>query len=186
MSNYSKFLDDLEVFYRDRKLQGITDKIPSDYALVAVRDKWIQQGKLTELISFIHTNWDSGNCDEFIEPFEDLLIKTKQVDLYKQLWTKILKYRLSALWSSLDDLRANYKQVDAAEIASINTSDFNIFSKDSYKDLKQVVAFRRRFAIDGLTKMKLGLLELGDLEAASKVQMTIDKVEDLKRSTLKL
>ncbi|HEV7333643.1 MAG TPA: hypothetical protein VGN63_21595 [Flavisolibacter sp.] len=186
MSNYSKFLDDLEEFYTDRKLKGTAEKIQNDEALAAVRDKWIQQGKLTELISFIHTNWDSGNCDEFMEPFENLLIRTKQVDLYKQLWTKILKFRLSALWTSLDDLKANSKKVDTTEIASINTSDFNMFLRDSYKDLKRVVAFRRHFAIEGLTKMKLGLIELGDFEAASKVQTTIDKVNDLKRSTLQL
>lgn len=186
MSNYSKFLDDLEVFYRDRKLKDITNKIPNDDALAAVRDKWMEQGKITELISFIHTNWDGGNCDEFIKPLETLLISTKQVDLYKHLWTKLLKYRLYALWSSLDDLKASSKHVDIAEIASIDTSDFNMFSRDSYKDSKRVVAFRRRFAIEGLTKMKLGLMELEDFEAASKVNTTIDKVNDLKRSTFKL
>jgi hypothetical protein len=186
MSNYSDFLDDLEEFYRDRKSKGITEKIPNDHALAAVRDKWIQQGKIQELISFIHTNWDSGNCDQFIAPIENLLIKTKQSDLYKQLWTKLLKYRLSALWASLEDLKANSKKVDVTEVASIDTSNFNMFSRDSYKDLKRVVAFRRRFAIEGLVKMKLGIVELGDFEAASVVQTTIDKVNDLKRSTLKL
>lgn len=186
MTNYSKFLDDLEQFYRDRKLKGIAEKLPNDDALAAVRNKWIQQGKLAELISFIHTNWDNGNSDEFIAPLENLLIKTKQGDLYKQLWTKLVKHRLSALWASLDDLKASLKTVDATEVASINTSDFNMFSRDSYKDLKRVVAFRRRFAIEGLTRMKLGLTELGDFEAASKVQTTIDKVNELKRSTLKL
>ncbi len=87
MSNYSKFLDDLEVFYRDRKAKGITESIHSDHALAAVRDKWIEQGKQKELISFIHTNWDSGNCDGFIAPFEDLLINTKQSDLFmRNFW----------------------------------------------------------------------------------------------------
>lgn len=186
MSNYSKFLDDLEVFFLDRKLKGLTDQIPNDHALAAVRDKWMEQGKIAELISFIHTNWDSGNCDEFIEPLENLLIRTKQVELYKHLWTRLLKYRLSALWSALDDLKASSKHVDMAEIASIDTSDFNMFSRDSYKDLKRVVAFRKRFSIEGLTKMQSGLIELDDFEAASKVKTTIEKVNDLKRAAFKL
>ena len=97
MSNYSNFLDDLNDFYVERKSKGIVEKISNDDALAVVRDKWIQQGKLTELISFIHTNWDSGNCDEFIEPFSALLIDTKQADLFKTLWIKIIKYRLTAL-----------------------------------------------------------------------------------------
>ena len=186
MSNYSKFLDDLEDFYRDRKAKGITENVHPDQALAVVRDKWIQQGKLKELISFIHTNWDSGNCDDFMKPFENFLIKTNQADLFKELWIKILKYRLSALWTSLDDLKSHTKKVDTNEIASIDISDFNMFSRESYKDLKRVVAFQRRFSIEGLTKMQSGLTELGDLETASKVQTIINNVNDLKRSTLKL
>jgi hypothetical protein len=186
MSNYSKFLDDLNDFYIDRKAKGTVEKISNDDALAAVRDKWIQQGKLTELVSFIHTNWDSGNCDEFIQPLTVLLIDTKQVDLFKTLWIKILKYRLTALWNSFADLKAQSKNVDLTEIAAIDTSNFNMFSRDSYKDLKRVLAFRRQFAIRGLIKFRIGLLELSQPDDANKLADFINDVSNLKRSTFKL
>jgi hypothetical protein len=186
MSNYSKFLDDLNDFYVDRKAKGIVEKISNDDALAAVRDQWIQQGKLTELVSFIHTNWDSGNCDEFIQPLTVLLIDTKQIDLFKTLWIKILKYRLTALWSSFADLKTQTKNVDLTGIAAIDTSNFNMFSRDSYKDLKRVLAFRRQFAIDGLTKFRTGLLELNQTDDANKLADFIKDVSNLKRSTFKL
>jgi hypothetical protein len=186
MSNYSKFLDDLNDYYKDRKSKGIIEKISNDDALAAVRDKWIQQGKLTELISFIHTNWDSGNCDDFIEPLTTVLIDTQQTELFKTLWTKIIKYRLAALWTALDDLKGQIKKIDLTEIISIDTANFNMFSRDSYKDLKRVLAFRRQFGIDGLTKMKNGLLSLNQIDESTKLSNFINDVSNLKRSTFKV
>lgn len=186
MSNYSKFLNDLNEFYRNRKTKGIIEKISNDDALAAVRDKWIAQGNLSELNSFIHTNWDSGNCDEFIEPLSLLLIETKQSDLFKTLWTRIIKYRLTALWISLDDLKKEVKKINLTEIVSIDTSTFNMLSRDSYKDFKRVLAFRRQFAIDGLIKMKSGLVLLNQIDEADEVSNLIKDVGDLKRSTFKL
>lgn len=186
MSNYSKFLDDLNDFYIDKKLQGIVEKISDDDALAAVRDKWIQQDKVTELISFIHTNWDSGNCDDFIEPLTVLLIETKQIDSFKTLWVKIIKYRLTALWTSVDDLKRQNKKIDLNEITSIETFEFNIFSRDSYNDIKKVLAFRRQFAIDGLTKLRSGLLALNQTADANNLSYFINHVSNLKRSTFKL
>lgn len=186
MSNYSKFLDDLNDFYVDRKPKGIVEKISNDDALAAIRDKWIQKGKLTELISFIHTNWDSGNCDEFIEPFTSLLINTGQADLFKTLWVKIIKYRLTALWASLEDLKKPDKTIDLTQVAAIETFDFNMFLSDSYKDLRKVLAFRRRFAIDGLTKFTDGLLLLNQNDEANRVTKFINDVKNLKRSTFQM
>ena len=186
MSNYSKFLDDLNDFYLDRKTKGIVEKISNDDALAAVRDLWIQQGKLTELVSFIHTNWDSGNCDEFMQPLTGLLVDTKQIDLFKTLWVKILKYRLTALWSSFADFKTQTKNFDLTEITAIDTSSFNMFSRESYKDVKRVLAFRRQFAIDGLTKFRKGLLELNQTDDANKLLGFINEVSNLKRSTFKI
>lgn len=186
MSNYSKFLDDLNNFYIDRKSKGIFEQISNDNALAAIRDKWIHQGKLTELISFIHTNWDSGNCDDFIEPLTALLIETNQADLFKTLWIKIIKYRLTALWTSFNDLKVQGKNIDLPEIAAIDTSNFNMFSRESYKDLKRVLAFRRQFAIDGLTQFKNGLFILNHTADSNKLSNFINNVSNLKRSTFKL
>lgn len=186
MSNYSNFLDDLNDFYLDRKTKGVVEKISNDTALAAVRDLWIQKGKLTELVSFIHTNWDSGNCDEFIQPLTELLIDTKQIDLFKTLWMKVLKYRLTALWNSLADLKTQTKSLDLTEITAIDTSSFDMFSKESYKDLKRVLAFRRQFAIDGLTRFRNGLVALNQTDDANKLSSFINDVGNLKRSTFKL
>ncbi|WP_153799696.1 hypothetical protein [Foetidibacter luteolus] len=186
MSNYSKFLNELNSFYIDRKAKGLVDKIANDEALAVIRDKWMREGKLAELISFIHTNWDSGNCDDFIEPLQSLLISTNQVELFITLWTKIIKYRLTALWTSLSDLRKQENKINLTEIVSIDTSNFNMFSKDSYKDLKKVVAFRRWFAIDGLTKVQKGLLALNQIEESEKIINIMTNVRNLKSLTFKL
>ena len=186
MSNYSKFLDDLNNFYTDRKLKGIAEKISNDDALAAVRDKWLDQGKLTELISFIHTNWDSGNCDDFIEPLAALLVRTNQIDIYKILWIKIIKYRLTALRISVNDLKRQSKTIDMTEIEGIDTSTFKMFSRESYTDLKRVLAFRRQFAIDGLTKFRVGLLTLNQTDDSRIVSNFINEVMNLKPSTFKL
>jgi len=45
LSNYSEFLDELDDFYKDRRIRGIVERISNDDALAAVRNKWIQQGK---------------------------------------------------------------------------------------------------------------------------------------------
>lgn len=179
-------MDDLNDFFIDRKARGITDKISNDDALAAVRDKWIQQGKLAELISFIHTNWDSGNCGDFIKPLTALLIDTNQVDLFKTLWIKVLKYRLTALWNSLDNFKRQTKNVDLKEIVAIDVLNFNMFSRESYKDLKRVLAFRRQFALEGLTKFRDGLLELNQSDDSTKLSNFIINVSNLKRSTFKL
>lgn len=179
-------MDDLNDFYKERKANGLVDKISNDDALAIVRDKWIKEGKLTELISFIHTNWDSGNCDDFIEPLTALLIETKQVDLFKKLWIRVLKYRITSLWNTFDDFKKQAKNVDPTEIATIDTSNFNISMRDSYNDLKRVLAFRRQFTVDGLTKFRDGLLKLNQKNDSNKVINFITNVNNLKRSTFKL
>lgn len=186
LSNYSRFLNDLNDFYLERKTKGIVEKISNDEALAAVRDLWIQQGKLIELVSFIHTNWDNGNCDEFIQPLTVLLIDTNQIDLFKILWVKVLMYRLTALWSSFADLKTQTKNLDLTEITAIDTSNFNMFLRDSYEDLKKVLAFRRQFVINGLTKFRNGLLALNQTDDANKLSSFINDVSNLKRSTFKL
>jgi hypothetical protein len=58
---------------------------------------------------------------------------------------------------------------------TMNKSNFNMFSRDSYKDLKRVLAFRRWFAIDGLTKMQNGLLALNQIEDSERVSNFINR-----------
>lgn len=181
MGHYSQFLDDLNDFYKERRLSGNAKPIGNDEALAVVRDRWLEQGKLVELVSFIHTNWDSGNCDDFIRPLEVHLIDTNQSELFRLMWTKIIKYRLSALWKTLKACR---ERIDVSEIVAIDTSDFNMFSRESYKDLKKVLAFRRQFVLDGLNKMKDGLIQLN--QGTAEINQMIEDISVLKRSKVKL
>ncbi len=43
--SYSKFLDDLNDFYKDRRERGIVDRISSEDALNVVRDNWLKAGR---------------------------------------------------------------------------------------------------------------------------------------------
>jgi hypothetical protein len=141
---------------------------------------------LTELVSFIHTNWDSGNCDEFIQPLTELLINTKQIELFKTLWKKIIQFRLTAFWTSFEDLKRQTKQIDLNEIAVIDTSNFNMYSKESYKDIKTVVAFRRQFAIDGLQKFRKGLMTLNQIDDSNRLLVFTSAVGTFHRTKFEI
>lgn len=180
--SYAKFKKDLNDFAKDRKKRGLTEKIPLEVSLAVVRDKWLIQNKIKELIAFIHTNWDSGNCDEFIAPLESLLIRTHQVETYKFLWAKIIKHRIRNLWTSIKELKSAYKIVNLNEIDSIDVSGLNSFSTDI--SIKQRVAFRRYFVIAGLIKMKQGLTTLHDKDGANQIQSDIEYIKILKRPKL--
>jgi hypothetical protein len=186
MSNYSKFLDDLNDFYKRRRTSGDKETISNDLALAAIRDKWISENRLKELVGFIHENWDSGNCDEFMKPLEIILIETGQSDLFKSLWTKIIRCRLSKLWDSVSDLNQRIPAINLQEISSIDVSDFNMFSKESYKDKQKVLAFHRAFSLAGLQKMKEGLSTLEMHDDVCQIENITKEVSLLRRTNFKL
>ncbi len=181
--SYSEFLNDLNSVIKNDNAKGIGDKMTTEDVFATVRDQWIQRGKINELISFIHKNWDSGNCDDFIAPLETYLIKKGQAETYIHLWKKILNYRLSNLWTYVKQYKKKFGEPDVEKIKAADISGFNEFSTESYKDLKQVVAYHRQFAIDGLSKMKNGLLKLG--QSTTDLEIIIGKVSALKPTTLK-
>ena len=112
--SYSKFLDDLNTFYKDPSNKAVHP----DRAMERVRDKWIEKGKLNELILFILENWDSGNCDEFIKPFEDYLLNNNCSDLYKKLWKGIIKVRLNELRNKKEE---KFRQFTLEGVAKFKT-----------------------------------------------------------------
>jgi hypothetical protein len=91
--SYSKFLDDLNSFYKDSCHKNVHCEI----AWGIVRDERIKKGNLEALILFTLENWDLGNCDDFIPPLENHLFQTNNLELYKKLWKGIIKIRLNRL-----------------------------------------------------------------------------------------
>lgn len=99
--SYTKFLDDVNAHMIWCGENNIKYKNYERY-LDDVRDKWIEDGRFKELISFILENWDSGNCDKFMEPLEIALVKQKEILHFKRLWKGIIRNRLEKLWNYMD------------------------------------------------------------------------------------
>lgn len=183
MSNYSKFLDDLNDFYVDRKSKGVVEKISNEDALAAVRDKWIQQGKLTELISFIHTNWDSGNCDDFMKPLVDIFIKTNQPILFKRLWKGVLRYRTEQVWLNFSALKEHFPKMTVEDLAKVNLSNFNQFS--SKEDIRRVAAFHRQYTLKGISEFISGLNLLNQTEEIQRANELYQTIYSLQKPSPK-
>lgn len=169
--SYKQFVTDLNEFYKDKNNKGTHYEIGQ----TIIRDVWIKNGRFDELIDFILENWDSGNCDDFIEPLEKKLIDESHLKRYKRLWTKIICFRLIKL---LDTLKS-FKSFDLNEIQRIDVSDFNMFSVDSYNDTKRVLAFQRKFLLSGIHKYQIGLLKL-------KADRELAELNDLETAVIKL
>lgn len=180
--SYKLFVTDLNEFYKDDKNKGIH----YDFGQAVVRDKWMKEGRYDELIDFVLENWDSGNCDDFIEPLERKLIEESHGRRFERLWRRIIYYRLGKLLDTLKDYSSKNKNVDISEIEKIDTSDFNMFSVDSYKDIKRVLAFRRRFLLDGIRKYKNGLTTLKNNIAVKQLEDFEFQVVGLVKSKMSL
>lgn len=169
--SYNEFVKDLNEFYKVKK----NSETHYEIAQTVIRDIWIKNGKYDELIDFILENWDSGNCDDFIEPFEKILIYERKVKKYSRLWTKIICYRLKKLLDLLKDKSIpNTKDLD-----KIDVSNFNITSVESYKNQKRVLAFYWKFVLDGIHRYQTGLSVL-DLDAE------LEKLNELQKAVIDL
>ncbi len=60
-------------------------------AELMTRDKWIQEKKYREFISYYLESYDTGGGYDFIKPFSDILINDKDLGLYKKLWRGAIK-----------------------------------------------------------------------------------------------
>ena len=92
-------------------------------------------------MKFVHTNWDSGNCDSFIEPFEEVLISRGDVVRYKKLWGNILRWRLMNLVRFLTYLKKENPKFDWLTISQIDVTDFAVHDRRSYEDSSRVVSY---------------------------------------------
>ncbi|OIR03449.1 hypothetical protein GALL_145210 [mine drainage metagenome] len=179
--SYKLFVSELNNFY---KLDS-NKEVHYEIAQKIIRDNWIKKGLYDELIDFVIENWDSGNCDDFIEPFEKILLKESHIQRFKKLWGKIIYNRLVKLNDTLSDFKNKNLQINVSEIDKIDVSGFNIFSVDSYKNIKRVLAFRRQFLLDGLAKYREGLTSFNDKNALEKIDHLQIGLKSLDKSKLK-
>lgn len=177
--SYSKFLDDLNDFYKGRHERGITDRLTLDEAQNIVRDNWMKAGRFKELISYILENWDSGNCDDFIKPLTEILLKNREVNLFKRLWKGIIRYRIENVWYYNSSLKENYPDFTLEDLAKINLLDFNQFS--SKEDIRRRVAFHRQFTLNGISEFINGLKVLNLVEEIERLNELYNTIFTLQK-----
>ncbi len=175
--SYSEFLDDLNDFYKDLHERGVVEPVSLEKAQNIVRDKWLVAGRHRELISFILENWDSGNCDDFIKPLIEVLLKNNDSKSYKRLWRGVLRHRIETTRSYLSYLKADIPALTVKELDAIDLSDFSEFS--SKETLLRRTAFLRRATLDGITEYigGLELLQQDESEDESEIEWAKDLFE---------
>lgn len=176
--SYSKFLNAAEEYSRQRKNKGLPI-LHYEKSFENVRDLWISEKRYSELIAFILENWDSGNCDDFIEPLRMVLIKEKEIQNLKKLWKGVIQYRLNKLWSVYQAFKGI--EIDIGQLEQIDLSDFHSTRKDFYDIPIRTLAFCRRFTIQGLNDYKSDLQKANDINELDKIDNTIKDVFNLKR-----
>jgi hypothetical protein len=172
--SYSKFLDDLNDFYKYRHERGIIHRPTLDEAQNIVRDNWLKAGRFKELISYILENFDSGNCDEFMKPLVDILIKANEPNLFKRLWKGMLRYRTEKVWYYFLALKGHFPEMTVEDLTKINLSNFNQFS--SKEDIRKVAAFHRQYTLNGISEFIGGLKLLNqteEIQRANELYQTI-------------
>ncbi len=181
--SYSKFLDDLNDFYKDRHERGIVDRPSLESAQNIVRDNWLKAGRFKELISYTLENFDSGNCDEFMKPIVDILIQTNETNLFKRLWKGVLRYRTEKVWFYFSVLKGHFPKMTFEDLAKINLSNFNQFS--SQEDIRRVAAFHRQYTLNGISEFIIGLKLLNQTEEIQRANELYQTVYSLQKPTPK-
>ncbi|MFI5406576.1 MAG: hypothetical protein ACHQ1D_08700 [Nitrososphaerales archaeon] len=177
-------MEDIGEYYSVWYSKGNVEKIDPYVAFTSVRDNWIKQNKLKELISFIHLSWQSTDSSRFTEPLETYLINTKQIVLFKFFWKTIIIERITNLFTSLHELNKQANRISAYEISKLDIGNFYISSKDANKDLTKLVAFHRQLTLVGLVRMKNGLVQAQEINEAAKIQLIIEDIEQLNAPSL--
>lgn len=180
--SYKLFIKDLNDFYKKNANSGIHYEIAQKH----VRDIWLKNNRYDDLIDFILENWDSGNCDDFIEPLEDKLLLENKITEFNKLWRRILYYRLTKMISALDFCKKQFISIEVSELIKINVSDFNMYSVDSYNDPIRVLAFSRHFLLQGIEKYKKGLIRLKATDDLNSLMEMQQGVSNLDKTNLKI
>ena len=82
-----------------------------------VFDQWLTEERFEELVYWLHSNYDSGGGDEYINRLSQKLIELRDVRLLKRLWRGVITIRTEAYWSSrrYSEVWPNDKENEARE-----------------------------------------------------------------------
>ena len=100
--SYKEFVKAVSIKCPDWKRTENTDMFFDE-----VRDEWIQEDKINELIKFVLEDYDTTCSDpyEFISPIRKHLIKHKNFEQLKTLYEGLIKVRTHDLWFYLPQLK---------------------------------------------------------------------------------
>jgi hypothetical protein len=157
--SYGKFLDELESLFRSRREKNLPQQHYKK-TFADLRDIWIKDGRYSELNAFISDNWDSGNGDDFVNPYSQHLIQNAEIGHFKKLWKGILRRRMNKMWSLYNFLKKVQPNVTLEEIKSQNLSDYNQYSSD--ESAIKSLSWQREYLLKGIDEYKQGLLLMND------------------------
>ncbi|MDY0089892.1 MAG: DUF4240 domain-containing protein [Flavobacteriaceae bacterium] len=176
--SYSKFKAEWIAYGRQRDKNNLPYK-SLDEEWCDVRDIWIENKRYKELISCILENWESGNCEDFCEPFFKILIENQELNLFKRLWKGIIRNRLDKLWNDYDYLRQELPQFTVDKIKNVDIRGFNQFSSE--ESIERCVAWRQLYIIEGINEFIKGLEILKDNEEIEKQISLLKIVSNLEK-----
>ncbi len=157
--SYGKFLDELESLFRSRKQNNLPQQHYKK-TFADLRDIWIEDCRYSELNAFILENWDSGNGDDFVNPYSQHLIQSGEIGHFKKLWKGILRIRMNKMWSLYNFLKKVQPNVTLEEIKSQNLSHFNQYSSE--ESAIKSLSWQREYLLNGIDEYKQGLLLMDD------------------------
>ena len=83
-------------------------RIEDDASITSqVRGEWLQQGMLSELVSYVTSNYDTVSSKPmgFIVPIREKLVNDNETELLIKLFKKLLKVHTEDLWFYLPQLK---------------------------------------------------------------------------------
>ena len=177
--SYSKFLDEVGKHTKWRKENNFPDQhYEKDFE--EVRDKWINEKRYQELISFILENWDSGNCDNFIKPLVKELVQQREISHYKRLWKGVIRHRAESFWNYADS------SLNPIALDRIDISNFNMYKTESYNSPERVTAFHRQFCLNAIDSFIEGLKSFNSLDDIEKLSSYRNSIYNIQRPKTKV
>lgn len=174
--SYAKFLDDLnDEMGRliGEEGSGGAKRSSADHQSLMKRahervfNSWLNQERFSELIAYLHSNFDTGGGDEWIVPLSDVLVKRRLVRELKRLWRGVIATRTKRFWrfkfppkyvKDLETRGFKMEQVSSEEIASL-----------------------KQHALDAMLALHQALNQLEDFVDAAKLEAEINLLKNEKR-----
>lgn len=79
-----------------------------------------------------------------------------------------------------------FDDLNLDKIQNADTSEFNVFSTESYSDITKVVAYHRQFTLQGIKKYKYGLMQLKEEDELKQLELLELGVKMLDKTKMNL